>query len=154
MQHANPPWGLPPVPRATRLATANWRWRIPWRKRPETSRCAVPESNLVVFHQRMINEPAAHAARRRTAVVQYNGVSYTRDLSLCRRALTECQVGGAYLGGLAELSEEAGCSRSTASRFFSGRNVSIEVTLRLLKGLKLSFEAVHTLRVASNDEHH
>src|SRR5215471_21023600 len=80
----------------------------------------------------MINEPAAYAARRRFAVVEYNGVSYTRDLSLCRRALTDCQVGGEYLGGLAELAETADCSRSTASRFFSGRNLSMDVTRRLL----------------------
>ncbi len=34
----------------------------------------------------------------RTAVVQYNGVSYTRNLSLCRLALTARQVEGSYLG--------------------------------------------------------
>jgi hypothetical protein len=48
----------------------------------------------------MSSEPRRTTERQRTAVVHYNGVSYTRNLSMCRRALTERQVEGKYLGGL------------------------------------------------------
>src|SRR5215831_20900911 len=84
------------------------------------------------------------ADRRWTAVVQYNGSSYTRDLLLCRRALTQRQVEGSYLGGHAELADEIECSRSTVSRFFSGHNLSTDVTRRILGALKLRFNDVHT----------
>jgi hypothetical protein len=37
-----------------------------------------------------------------------------------------------------------GISRSTASRFFSGRPTSLAVTLKILEALHLSFEEVAT----------
>jgi hypothetical protein len=40
------------------------------------------------------------------------------------------------------LSGACGISRSTASRFFSGRNTSLAVTLRILAALRLAFEDV------------
>jgi len=85
------------------------------------------------------------ADRRRTALVQYNGLSYTRNLSLLRRALTYRQVQGSYLGGHGELADDIECSRSTISRFFSGDNLSMNVTRRILGALKLKFGDVHTL---------
>jgi hypothetical protein len=84
------------------------------------------------------------AERRRTAVVQYNGVSYTRNLSLCRRTLTERQVEGSFLGGLGELGTVSACTRSSVSRFFAGRNLSMQLTVRILDALKLRFDQVHT----------
>ena len=71
----------------------------------------------------MSTEPRHIAERRRTATVQYNGVSCTHNLSLCRRALTERQVEGDYLGGHGDLADESKCSRSTVSRFFAGDNL-------------------------------
>ena len=111
--------------------------------RPKTSQGAVPESCSVLFHRRMIDEPVTHAQRRRTAIVRYNGVYYRRNLSLCRQALTQRQIEGEYLRGVIELAEALGCSRSTVTRFFNGRNVSTAVTLTLLNALHLSFEEVH-----------
>jgi hypothetical protein len=99
----------------------------------------------------MSTEPRRTAERRRTAVVQYNGVFYTRNLSLCRRALTERQVEGKFLGGHADLADEIECSRSTVSRFFSGDNLSMDVTLRVLGALKLKFNQVHTPYVPHSD---
>lgn len=100
----------------------------------------------------MTNDRAVPAGRRRTAVVKYNRASYTRDLSHCRRALTQRQVEGEFLGGMADLAKAAGCSRSTAHRFFCGWSVSMETTMRLLNALKLSFEDVHTPLVDTTDD--
>ena len=83
------------------------------------------------------------AERPRTAVVHYNGLPYTRDLSMCRRALTHRQVEGKFLGGMADLATESGCHRSVVSRFFAGLNVSTEMTMRILGSLELDFDQVH-----------
>ncbi len=83
------------------------------------------------------------AETRRTAVVQYNGVLYTRNLSLCRRALTQRQVEGSYLGGHGDIADEIRCSRSSVSRFFSGHNIRADLTRRILDALKLKFDDVH-----------
>jgi hypothetical protein len=99
----------------------------------------------------MSSEPRTTAGRRRTAVVHYNGVYFTRNLSLCRRALTQRQVEGCYLGGHVELADEIGFSRSTVSRFFSGDNLSMVVTLKILGALKLKFKDVHTPHVPESD---
>jgi transcriptional regulator with XRE-family HTH domain len=40
------------------------------------------------------------------------------------------------------LARAVGVSRSTASRFFSGRSTSLAVTLRILQVLRLTFEEV------------
>jgi len=40
------------------------------------------------------------------------------------------------------LATAVGISRSTASRFFSGRQTSLDVTLRILDALGLTFEEV------------
>lgn len=99
----------------------------------------------------MSTDPRRTAERRRTAVVQYNGVSYTRNLSLCRRALTEQQVEGNFLGGHGDLADEIECSRSTVSRFFSGHNLSTDATRRILGALRLRFDDVHKPYVPQSD---
>jgi hypothetical protein len=83
------------------------------------------------------------AEKLRTAVVQYNGVSYVRNLSLCRRALTARQVEGNFLTGITGLADSIACGRSTVSRFYSGLNTSADVTARILGALKLGFDEVH-----------
>ena len=101
----------------------------------------------------MTHKQAVPAARRRTAVVKYNDVCYLRNLSLCRRALTHRQVEGEFLGGMTDLAQAAGCSRSTATHLLSGRNLSMQMTIKLLDALKLRFEDVHTLLADPTDDH-
>jgi DNA-binding phage protein len=81
--------------------------------------------------------------RLRTVVVSYRGVFYKLDLVVCRRALVARQVDG-HLESMAGVANAVGISRSTASRFFSGRPTSLAVTLRILKALHLRFEEVAT----------
>ena len=76
--------------------------------------------------------------RPRQVTVWYRGIPYTLDLVCCRRALVARQVDG-ELDGMESLANAVGVSRSTASRFFSGRQTSLAVTLRILEALQLKF---------------
>jgi hypothetical protein len=84
---------------------------------------------------------ARMASRPRTVTVQYRGIPYQLDLVRCRRALVDRQVDG-DLDSMESLAVAVGISRSTASRFFSGRPTSLTVTLKILAVLKLKFEGV------------
>lgn len=86
---------------------------------------------------------ARMASRPRFARVFYRGLPYRIDLVACRQALVRCQVDG-ELDSMERLAERVGISRSTASRFFSGRPTSLAVTLDILKALHLSFDEVAT----------
>lgn len=88
---------------------------------------------------------ARRRGRRLTATVQYNGVSYQRDIGMCLRAITQRQVAGDIRGGLADVAREAGITRSTLTRFLYGRNVSRRTTAAILRVLKLEFDSVHTV---------
>src|SRR5437879_4523313 len=88
---------------------------------------------------------------RSIAAVEYNGSTYIRNLRLCWRALTRCQVEGRLDGGVTALGSAAGVSRSTASRFLAGRNVSLENTQQLLRVLGLGFDEVHSLQPDLSD---
>jgi hypothetical protein len=79
--------------------------------------------------------------RPREVIVWYRGASYVLNLVRCRHALVMCQVEG-ELDNMNSLAVKVGVSRSTASRFFSGRSTSLAVTLRILATLRLSFEDV------------
>ena len=81
--------------------------------------------------------------RPRRVRVRYRGVPYSLNLVRCRRALVECQVNGEF-ESMEELADKVGVSRSTASRFFSGRPTSLAVTLKILEALHLRFEEVAT----------
>ncbi len=85
--------------------------------------------------------PARRASKPKSVTVWYRGIPYRLDLVRCRRALVECQVRG-ELDSMNGLAEKVGVSRSTASRFFSGRPTSLAVTLRILDALHLKFEDV------------
>ena len=76
-----------------------------------------------------------------TAHVRYRGVLYRLDLARCRRALVMRQVEG-EVSSLDGLAKRARLSRSTASRFFAGRSLSLGATLRILAVLRLKFEDV------------
>jgi hypothetical protein len=86
---------------------------------------------------------ARMASWPRQATVRYRGIPYTLDLIRCRRALVTRQVDG-DLDSMECLARSIGISRSTASRFFSGRSTSLSVTLRILNALRLTFEDVAT----------
>jgi transcriptional regulator with XRE-family HTH domain len=80
-------------------------------------------------------------ARPRQVIVWYRGIEYTLDLIRCRRALVDRQVEG-RLDSMESLAVVVGISRSTASRFFSGRPTSLAVTLKILAALGLRFDEV------------
>jgi|SRR5215472_7963720 len=84
---------------------------------------------------------AKMAARPRYVTVSYRGIAHQLDLVVCRHALVQCQVRG-ELDSMHSLAVKVGISRSTASRFFSGRPTSLGVTLKLLDVLHLKFEDV------------
>jgi len=86
---------------------------------------------------------ARMASRPKQVTVLYRGIPYTLDLVRCRRALVSRQVEG-ELDSMESLANAVGISRSTASRFFSGRPTSLAVTLRILDALHLKFEEVAT----------
>lgn len=82
----------------------------------------------------------APTLRRPTAVIVfYRGLAYELNLVTCRRALVTCQVRG-ELDSMEALAAKVGLSRSTASRFFSGRPTSLRATLKVLEALHLRFD--------------
>jgi hypothetical protein len=77
----------------------------------------------------------------RTAIVTYKGVQYELNLAACRRALVLCQVDGKYLT-MDALAAGVGTSRSTVSRFLTGRQTSLEHANAILTALGLCFRDV------------
>jgi transcriptional regulator with XRE-family HTH domain len=75
--------------------------------------------------------------------VWYRGIPYSLDLLRCREALVTSQVRG-EVESMEALARTVGISRSTASRFFSGRATSLAVMLNILGALKLAFDDVAT----------
>jgi hypothetical protein len=76
--------------------------------------------------------------RPREVTLWYRGIPYTLDLVRCRRALVERQIEGKF-DSVESLANACEISRSTASRFFSGRPTSLSVTLKILAALGLTF---------------
>jgi transcriptional regulator with XRE-family HTH domain len=93
---------------------------------------------------------ARMATRPKQARVWYRGLPYIIDLVRCRRALVERQVDG-HVDSMQSLADAVGISRSTASRFFSGRPTSLAVTLKILEALHLEFEEVARLEDGSDE---
>jgi transcriptional regulator with XRE-family HTH domain len=85
----------------------------------------------------------ARMKRPQTVIASYRGILYELDLVTCRRALVQRQVDG-DLDSMETLANACGISRSTASRFVSGRATSLTVTLKILAELRLTFEEVAT----------
>jgi transcriptional regulator with XRE-family HTH domain len=90
------------------------------------------------------------ASRPKQVTVWYRGIPYTLDLVRCRRALVQRQVEG-DLDSMESLAVAVGISRSTASRFFSGRPTSLAVTLRILGALHLEFAEVASPEIDQDD---
>jgi hypothetical protein len=86
---------------------------------------------------------AVRPPRPKRVIVPYRGVPYALDLVPCRRALVKRQVDG-DLDSMESLALRVDVSRSTVSRFFSGRPTSLAVTLSILGALRLRFEDVAT----------
>lgn len=93
---------------------------------------------------------AAMADRPRRVIVRYRGIPYSLNLVRCRRALVDCQVKGEF-ESMEELADKVGVSRSTASRFFSGRPTSLAVTKRMLAALHMKFEDALTPETEADD---
>lgn len=77
--------------------------------------------------------------RPRRVLVTFKGIEYEMDRAVCQHALVRRQVEGDF-HSMESLAAAAGVSRSTASRFFSGRQMSLTVALAVLDKLKLSFD--------------
>jgi transcriptional regulator with XRE-family HTH domain len=92
------------------------------------------------------HDMARMASRPKQVDVWYRGIPYVLDLVRCRRALVQRQIDG-ELDSMEGLARAVGISRSTASRFFSGRPTSLAVTLKILDALHLTFEEVATLAI-------
>jgi transcriptional regulator with XRE-family HTH domain len=82
-----------------------------------------------------------HGMKPRSVIVYYRGLPYEVDLHPCRRALVRRQVEG-EIATMTDLAMAAGMSRSTATRFFAGRNLSLNRTLAILAALRLEFDTV------------
>ena len=93
---------------------------------------------------------ARMADRPRKVTVWYRGIPYSLNLVRCRRALVDCQVKGEF-ESMEELAVAVGISRSTGSRFFSGRPTSLAVTMRMLDALHLTFADVLTPETEEHD---
>jgi hypothetical protein len=74
-------------------------------------------------------------------IVHYRDTTWKLDLVACRRALVRRQIEGEF-DSMEAFAPAVGISRSTASRFFSGRATSLKVTLAILKALMLEFDDV------------
>ena len=81
--------------------------------------------------------------KARKVVVHYRDIPHCLDLVVCRKALVRCQVDGKF-HSMQQLADAAGCSRSTVSRFFAGRNNSLTTTLSILDRLGLRFDDMAT----------
>jgi DNA-binding XRE family transcriptional regulator len=90
----------------------------------------------------MGNEATANGRRPLRPVVTFEGVRYEMDRHTIRVALVRRQVAGDF-HTKEELADAVGHSRSTISRYLSGRAVSLAVALRLLEKLHLSFDDVY-----------
>jgi len=86
---------------------------------------------------------ARRTSRPNVVTVVYRGLPYELNLVQCRRALVDRQI-ARELDSMGSLAKAAGISRSTASRFFSGRQASLKVTLDILDRLSLTFDEVAT----------
>jgi hypothetical protein len=76
-------------------------------------------------------------------IVQYDGQEFELNLAACRRAFLTGAIAGRWLTR-EDLARRIGRSRSTVSRFLTGRPTSLAVTLAIMGELGLRFEEVAT----------
>src|ERR1051326_2678555 len=85
----------------------------------------------------------APVSRPRRTTVNFRGIDHEMNITACRMALVQRRVAGEF-DSMEGLADAVGRSRSTVSRFFSGRRISLPVALAVLDKLKLPFEQVFT----------
>ncbi len=83
------------------------------------------------------------SGRPKQVIVNFDGIDYEMDLTVCRQARVRRQVDGDF-ESMEQLADSVGLSRSTISRFFAGRQMSLKVALAVLDTLKLTFDEVFT----------
>jgi transcriptional regulator with XRE-family HTH domain len=81
------------------------------------------------------------APKSRTAIVMWRGSRYEIDVARCNRAMVHLQVEG-VLDSLEDLAKLAGVSRSTTSRFMSGKGGGPATVRVILRVLRLEFATV------------
>ncbi len=95
---------------------------------------------------------AKRPRRPSEVTVWYRGIPFILDLVRCRRALVGCHIEGKF-ERMEELADSVGISRSTCSRFFSGRPTSLTVTKKIVAALGLKFEdVVRPAEIAVKDD--
>ncbi len=95
----------------------------------------------------MVNYERRGIRRRRrsaSAIYWFDGYPFRVDLAAIDRALFARIVAGKYKSR-EHFAESFGRSRSTVSRFFSGRGAGLPVFLEILNELELKFDDVATL---------
>jgi hypothetical protein len=85
----------------------------------------------------------ARMAQPRRAIVNFRGIDHEMNIPVLRLALVRRQVAGEF-DSMEGLAKAIGYSRSTVSRCFAGRPISLPVALAVLDKLKLRFEDVFT----------
>jgi hypothetical protein len=76
-------------------------------------------------------------------LVNFKGIGYEMNVTVCHHALVRRQIEGAF-ESMESLAQAVKRSRSTVTRFFAGRQVSLSVALAILDSLKLEFDQVFT----------
>lgn len=74
-------------------------------------------------------------------IVFYRRLPHVMNVRVLNRAMRDRQIAGDF-DSVEGLADRIKCSRSTVSRFFSGRNTSLAVTLKILGALQLTFDQV------------
>jgi hypothetical protein len=74
-------------------------------------------------------------------IAWYRGIPHVLDLRACRQAFVRSEMVG-HFDSVEALAEAVNISRSTGSRFFNGRPVSLDITMRLVSALGLRLEEV------------
>jgi transcriptional regulator with XRE-family HTH domain len=95
-----------------------------------------------VTEQRQPDTDKPRRRRRPVSTVQvFDGNPHRLDMVAIESAFFRKVIEGTY-GCREDMAKAAGCSRSTVSRFFAGKNVSIRVVLAILAELDLRFDDV------------
>jgi transcriptional regulator with XRE-family HTH domain len=76
---------------------------------------------------------------REWVIVFYRKLPHIMNVRILNRAMRDRQIAGDF-DSVEGLADRIGASRSTVSRFFSGKNTSLAIALRILEALKLTFD--------------
>jgi hypothetical protein len=98
-------------------------------------------STVETIPQQTAVPPSRIYSVRDWVIVFYRRLPHIMNTRVIHRAMRDRQIAGDFDSVLG-LADRINVSRSTASRFFSGRNTSLTVTLRILDALHLTFDQV------------